>query len=386
MFDRELIVNRAMTEQGCAFHPPYPEQIGDFQTGMQVQTGAVVREDGSVAFRVYAPTVKQAVVKLTAFPDIEIALKKEESGIFFGVLPYEHRLRGPQDVQFWLDGQYFLHPQTPVHYRSFKLVNVVESPDEESDMILLRDVPHGQVVREVYFSKAMNSWERCLVYLPPQYRKGGDYPVLYLQHGATENENEWVNMGKMPYILDNLIAEGKAVPFIVVMNDGMERAPGEGMVDFATFEKMLLEDCLPFIEANYRVKADKAHRAMAGLSLGSMQTSSIGLTHPELFDHLGLFSGFMRFGVGVSTNFADWPHLQALAQDPAYLSNNFATFFRAMGDKDRYYSAFTEDSEQLKLLGTDQLPGYHAVTYAGLTHDWGAFRRGLRDFVQLIFR
>ena len=386
MFDRELIENRAMTEQACAFQPPYPEQIGDFLTGKQVRTGAQVQPDGSVVFRVYAPQVKNAVVHFTAFADVEVLLKKDGDGIFSGALPYEHRLRGPQDVEFWLDGQLYLHPQMPAHYRSFKLVNFVELPDEESEMILLRDVPHGQVVREVYFSNAMNSWERCLVYLPPQYRQDGASPVLYLQHGATENENEWVYMGKMPYILDNLIADGKAVPFIVVMNDGMERAPGEGMVDFATFERMLLEDCLPFIEKNYRVVADKAHRAMAGLSLGSMQTSAIGLTHPELFDYLGLFSGFMRFGTGVSTNFADWPHLAALAEDPGYIRDNYKLFFRAMGESDRFFEAFAEDSEQLAKLGSDKLPGYVARTYAGLTHDWGAFRRGLRDFAQLIFR
>lgn len=386
MFDRELIENRAMTEQACAFHPPYPEQIGDFLTGKQVRTGAQVLPDGSVTFCVYAPQVQKAVVRLTAFADVEVLLERNEEGIFTGTLPYEYRLRGPQDVEFWLDGQPYLHPQMPAHYRTFKLVNFVEIPDEESAMILLRDVPHGQVVREVYFSRAMNSWERCLVYLPPQYRQGGAYPVLYLQHGATENENEWVYMGKMPYILDNLIADGRAVPFIVVMNDGMQRAPGEGMVDFATFERMLLEDCMPFIEKNYRVLADKAHRAMAGLSMGSMQTSVVGLTHPEQFDYLGLFSGFMRLGEGQSVNFADWPHLAALARDPGYIRDNYRLFFRAMGDCDRFYAAFVEDSEQLELLGSDRLPGYVARTYVGMTHDWGAFRRGLRDFAQLIFR
>ena len=386
MFDRELIENRAMTEQACAFHPPYPEQIGDFLTGKQIFTGAQVQPDGSVVFRVYAPQARAAEVRLVTFADVRVALERDGDGVFTGVLPYERRLRGPQDVEFRLDGQLYLHPQVPVHYRTFKLVNFVELPDEESEMILLRDVPHGQVVREVYFSNAMNSWERCLVYLPPQYRQGGAYPVLYLQHGATENENEWVYMGKMPYILDNLIAESKAVPFIVVMNDGMERAPGEGMVDFATFERMLLEDCLPFIEKNYRVIADKAHRAMAGLSLGSMQTSAIGLKHPELFDYLGLFSGFMRFGLGKSTDFVDWPHLAPLTEDPGYIRDNFKLFFRAMGDSDRFYEAFVEDSEQLARLGSDKLPGYAARTYEGLTHDWGAFRRGLRDFAKLVFQ
>ena len=94
----------------------------------------------------------------------------------------------------------------------------------------------------------------------------------------------------------------------------------------------------------------------------------------------------MRFGTGVSTNFADWPHLAALAEDPGYIRDNYKLFFRAMGESDRFFEAFAEDSVQLAKLGSDKLPGYVARTYAGLTHDWGAFRRGLRDFAQLIFR
>ena len=112
----------------------------------------------------------------------------------------------------------------------------------------------------------------------------------------------------------------------------------------------------------------------------------VGLTHPERFDYLGLFSGFMRLGEGQSVNFADWPHLAALARDPGYIRDNYRLFFRAMGDCDRFYAAFVGDSEQLELLGSDKFPGYVARTYVGMTHDWGAFRRGLRDFAQLIFR
>lgn len=386
LFDKELIVNRAMTEHACAFQPPYPEQIGDFLTGSHERTGAQVQPDGSVQFRVWAPEAKEAAVYLTSFPDVLHTLCRDEAGMFSGTIAYDHKQRGPQDVCFYLDGKTFLHPQMPAHYRSFRLVNFVEIPDVESEMILLRDVPHGQVVREVYFSKAKNAWERCLVYLPPQYRKGGEYPVLYLQHGATENENEWVYMGKMPYILDNLLAGGKCAPFIVVMNEGMERIEGEGMLDTASFESMLIGDCMPFIEENYRVKAGKNNRAMAGLSLGSMQTSVIGLTHPELFDYLGLFSGFMRLGDAGGDEFATWPHLMALADDPAYLNKNYKLFFRSMGAADRAISAFALDSRKLEECGADRRDGYMAHIYPDMTHDWGAFRRGFRDFAQLIFK
>lgn len=384
MFDRELIKNRAMTEQACAFHPPYPERIGDFFTGEQIPTGALVQEDGSVLFRLYAPGMERAKACLTAFPDVEIDLVKDKRGFFEGKLAYEPRFAGPQDVRFYLNDVLYLHPQTPVHYRSFRLVNFVEIPDPESEMILLRDVPHGQVVREVYKSSVRGTWQRCLIYLPPQYREGGEYPVLYLQHGFTENENEWVNMGKAPYILDNLIADGKCMPFIVVMSDGMERLPGEGYWDFGSFERMLLGDCIPFVERNYRVKHGKKNRALAGLSMGSEQASVIGLRHPELFGALGLFSGFVR--MDTRTPFADCPHLNVLSRNPAYIHEHYDVFFRSMGSKDVYFHVFEDDRTALNALGCMKYPGYYERVYDGLTHDWGAFRRGLRDFAQLIFR
>ncbi len=384
MFDPELLHNRALTEQACAFHPPYPERIGDFWQGEQVQTGAIVREDGSVLFRLYAPGMDRARVCLTAFADVQLELKKDERGFFEAILPYKRRFAGPQDVRFYVNDMLYLHPQMPAHYRSFRQVNFVELPDPESDMILLKDVPHGQVVREVFFSRVRGTWQRLCVYLPPQYRQGGRYPVLYLQHGLTENENEWVNMGKLPYILDNLLAKGQCAPFLVVMADGMERLPGEGNWDFASFERMLLDEVIPFVEANYHILPDRTHRALAGLSMGSEQASVIGLSHPEVFSALGLFSGFVRFDT--KTDFASCAHLQPLRDNPAYLRDNYTVFFRSIGEKDVYLPIFLEDRAYLSALGADGFDGYREIIYPGLTHDWGAFRRALRDFAQMIFR
>lgn len=384
MFTKELLTNRALREQSSAFHPPYPERIGDFWNGEQVPTGALVQEDGSVLFRLYAPGMDRARAELTAFAADAVELTKDENGFFTGVLPYDEKYRGPQDVRFYLNDVLYLHPQMPAHYRSFRQVNFVEIPDPESRMILLRDVPHGQVVREVFFSKVRNDWQRMNVYLPPQYRKGGQYPVLYLQHGLTENENEWVNMGKVPYLLDNLLADGLCVPFIVVMNDGMERLEGEGYWDFTSFEKMLLEECIPFVQKHYRVLPGKENRALAGLSMGSEQTSVIGLRHPELFSALGMFSGFVR--MDTKTPFFSCPHLRALEHNPAYIEENYRVFFRSIGSRDVYLNVFLEDRAHLSALGILDKPCMHEKVYDGLTHDWGAFRRAMRDFAQLIFR
>ena len=384
MIDHELIQNRALTEQGSAFHPPYMERIGDFWNGTQIRTGAFVQQDGSVLFRLYAPNMDDVRVVLTAFKDLEIPMTKDGQGFFTGLLPYDKKYRGPQDVQFYVNGMYYVHPQMPAHFRSFRQVNFVEIPDPESCMILLRNVPHGQVVREVYYSHVRSSWQRLNVYLPPQYREGGQYPVLYLQHGLTENENEWVNMGKVPYLLDNLLADGLCVPFIVVMNDGMERLEGEGYWDFTSFEKMLLDECIPFVQQHYRVLPGKENRALAGLSMGSEQTSVIGLRHPELFSALGMFSGFVR--MDTKTPFFSCPHLRALEHNPAYIEENYRVFFRSIGSRDVYLNVFLEDRAHLSALGILDKPCMHEKVYDGLTHDWGAFRRAMRDFAQLIFR
>lgn len=384
MFDKELIHNRALTEQGAAFHPPYPERIGDFWEGEQVQTGAIVQEDGSVLFRLYAPGMDHVRVVLTAFKDLHIPMVRSEDGFFTGRLPYDEKYRGPQDVQFYVNGMYYVHPQMPAHFRSFRLVNYVEIPDPESEMILIRDVPHGQVVRETYYSHVRGSWQRVNLYLPPQYREGGDYPVLYLQHGLTENENEWVNMGKANYLLDNLIASGECVPFIVVMSDGMERLPDEGNWDFGSFERMLLEETIPFIDSHYRVRPGRENRAMAGLSMGSSQTSIFGLSHPEVFSSLGLFSGFMR-GHPILP-FQETAHLMPLCADPGYIRDHYRVFFRSIGTLDAHYDRFLADTAELEAIGCRSMPGFYERVYDGLTHDWGAFRRALRDFAKLLFR
>ena len=384
MFDRELISNRALSEQSAAMHPPYPERIGDFMKGDKVRTGAIVREDGSVLFRLYAPGIDTARACLTAFPDVVLEMTKDERGFFEAVLPYEERFKGPQDVRFYVNDTLYVHPYMPVHYRSFRLVNFVEIPDPESEMILLRDVPHGQVVRETFFSRVRGTWQRLNIYLPPQYREGGDYPALYLQHGFTENENEWVNMGKLPYLMDNLIAENKCVPFIVVMSDGMERLPGEDEWDFSSFARTLLEDIIPFAQAHYRILPDRKHRAMAGLSMGSEQTSVIGMTHPEVFSSLGIFSGFVR--MNTRTPFLSCPHLTMLGDNPRFLAEHFDVFFRSIGEKDSYFPIFEDDRAHLTAMGAHEFPGWHETVYPGLTHDWGAFRRAMRDFAQLLFR
>lgn len=385
-FSPELLDNRALTEYAAASCPPYPERIGGRYAERYEETGALKQADGSILFRWYAPEAKRIVLKLTAFQEEEFPFVSDGKGMWSVTVPWTQARKGPQDLEFYLDGAFVIHPLVPVHFRTFKLVNFVEFPDPESGMMLLRDVPHGRVVREVYFSGVMQAWERRLVYLPPCYGEGGEYPVLYLQHGYSENENEWVYTGKAPYILDNLIAEGKAVPFVIVMHNGMERAPGEGPWEQAGFERMLTEECIPAVEKTYRVRRDKAGRGIAGLSMGSMQACIVGFRHPELFDWIGLFSGFMRGSVKADEPFADSSHLRMLTEDPEYIPHNYRLFFRSIGSADGLFRLYADDGKEMDRLGVDHAEHCCERVYEGLTHDWGAFRRAFRDFAMQAFR
>lgn len=194
-------------------------------------------------------------------------------------------------------------------------------------------------------------------------------------------------------MMDNLIADGKITPCLVVMNDGMishrnvnEKGQFEELMqengDGDAFEEVLLKNCIPFIEKEFRVLADREHRALAGLSMGSIQTCDCGIRHPEVFSYLGLFSGFLHL-------WKPFPHqdewMQRI-QNTDQFGRYFKVFFRAIGDKDPGMPYFLEDDETCRASGVDQMPNYHRVVYPNQFHEFGAWRRAFYDFVQLLFK
>jgi enterochelin esterase family protein len=387
----DFIKNRVFDDRFSAFAPQGPEFIGEpFVGGRPLETGARVQLNGDVIFRMRASEAASVEV---VFGDgsRRVTLIKGEDGVWEGLLPYDSACVGPKAINFLVDGAVVINPFCPVYFGYSKMVNYVEIPDPGAQFCLMQAVPHGSVIWDFYWSKALNTWQRCLVYLPPAYLSGTEsYPVLYLQHGAGENETSWVFNGKAAHIMDNLISEGKALPFIIVMNDGMVKGPADrGMGGFSGFEANLLGDCIPFIEKKYRVKAGKADRALAGLSMGSMQTSVIGLTHPELFDWLGLFSGFMvvptKGPMGDGGDAYIQPHLSILADKERFLSE-FKLYYRAIGTKDVHYNAFLEDDEFCIKNGYDKYPNIVRKVYEGFPHDWSVWRYMFHEFAQLVFK
>lgn len=387
----DFINNPVFRDRFSAYAPQGAQTLpgASFMDRTTLDTGAVVKENGDVEFGFYAPNAKEVKVVFGICADKPLKMEKQENGVWKAILPYSETFCGPKAFEFEIDGARVLSPYCPQYYSHGMTINYVDIPDKNTPYVLMNDVPHGSVVNEFYWSEPHNDYQRCLVYLPPMYHEGGEYPVLYLQHGAGENETSWVFNGRASHIMDNLIAEGKIEPFIVVMNDGMARAdqprvPGKFN---DVFGKSLLECCIPFIEKKYRVIPDKWHRALAGFSMGSMQSSIIGLTHPDVFAYVGLLSGFMSL-IGPNNNevtFENNPHFEIL-KDEAKFTEEFKLFYRAIGSDDVHFAAYAKDDKFVNETGIAKYPNFVSKVVDGYPHDWAVLRILLHDFAQRIFK
>lgn len=267
-----------------------------------------------------------------------------------------------------------LSPYLPIGFGCSRPINFIDVPiPGEDGFYQPDDGPHGSVIRHYFPSSVTEELESCLVYQPPQYDPSQAYPVLYLQHGLGENETGWVHQGRANFILDRQIHQGAATPMLVVMCSGMVQI--HGVYNNEIFPQLLVNDVIPFIEGAYQVKKDKWHRAMAGLSMGSMHTSIATLSHPELFGYAGIFSGFLHHLWK-----EEQPHLDALNDADAF-KKNYRIFFRAMGREDSFFSHFQQDDALLAQKGIQTM----RRLYDG-DHGWQVWRQCLRDFLPLIFK
>jgi enterochelin esterase-like enzyme len=183
-------------------------------------------------------------------------------------------------------------PSSETFYGMGRMASGIEIPIWGQDYYAVKDVPHGEIRINRYYSNVTNSWRLIYIYTPPGYDAGisKKYPVLYLLHGGGEDERGWAEQGKADLILDNLIAEKKAKPMIIAMVDGNVGRLGfdENTLRFFTAE--LKQSVIPFVEKNYRVKTDSKDRALAGLSMGGLQALYAGMNNTQLFSYLGIFS------------------------------------------------------------------------------------------------
>ena len=349
-------------DTAVSFDPYYGEPNRDGDQGYEILP------DGKVLVRVKAPGAKE--VALDQFGRMH-PLAVQEDGMWEGTLDLG---RGFQYFFLKIDGCDVLSPYFPIGYGCCRPMNFLDIPvPGEEEWGTLDGIPHGAVTRHYFPSSVTGKLEICLVYTPASYDPRKKYPVLYLQHGYGENETGWVYQGHVGRIADRLLNEGAMREMIIVMGNGMTQS-GDNRQGRMLFPKVLVQDLIPFIESRYPVLTDKWHRAMAGLSMGSFQTSIVTLTHPELFGYAGLFSGFLR-ALREGTN----EHL-ALLDDQEKFQAAFRVFYRAMGTEDQFFSAFQADDELIKEKGVSML----RRTFPG-GHDWGVWRRCIHDFLPMLF-
>lgn len=276
-----------------------------------------------------------------------------------------------------VDGTSILSEFFPIGYGGNKAINYIDVPEQDHSIELLGE-NHGSVLSDFFESKITGQLERIMIYLPPEYMQNTEkkYPVLYLQHGHGENETCWVSQGKMNFIYDNLVHQRKAVPAIVVMANGMiyKESGDKRELKYRDMSAFVKEELIPYVENKYRTYGDKEHRAMAGLSMGSLQTSITAFEHSELFSYVGVFSGFVQ---DILTQ--NQSHLTEKNKE-SFRENN-KLFFRGIGAEDRFIDFFKSDDE---FLEKSKIKCERKI-YKG-DHEWKVWRRCLYDFAQLIFR
>ncbi|HKM92669.1 MAG TPA: alpha/beta hydrolase-fold protein [Prolixibacteraceae bacterium] len=358
--------------------------VEDFKTTPTTQEGKQypqVNSEGRVRAQISAPEALKVQLDISA---VKYDLVKDEKGVWTGE-------SAPQDEGFHyyqlnIDGASVPDPGSLYFFGAGRWGSGIEIPAKDQDIYALKNVPHGELREVQYFSKTSNKVRRAYIYTPPGYSKDNSkrYPVLYLQHGMGENETGWGNQGHTNLIMDNLIAENKAVPFVIVMENSsvkFERPsapkPGEQMggFDFAgEFKNVLINDLIPFVEANYRVIADQKHRAMAGLSMGGMQTRLITLANPEVFSQVGMFSGG-------SISMEDIEKTPAFKENVKLLFISYGS--RELENPRRGFGGDPKaNTEALKAAGMNT----HFYVSPETAHEWHSWRRSLYQFAQVLFK
>jgi enterochelin esterase-like enzyme len=308
---------------------------------------------------------------------------------------------------FVLNGVAVNDPASETYFGYGKETSGIEVPEAGADYYAIQNVPHGEVRAKWYLSKTTGEWRRAFVYTPPGYDEHATarYPVLILQHGSGEDETGWTRQGRAQFILDNLIAAGKARPMIVVMDRGYALRPGAApatggssawlqnlRVAFTSFEDVVIHDLIPMIDASYRTIPDREHRAMAGLSMGGMQTLFIALQHLDMFAYIGSFSGpivpsLTAGNLTAGRNSEPFDSKTAYGgafADPPTFNRRVKLLWLGVGsaESDQFRSGIGGAVEALRQSGV-RLEYFES---SGTAHEWQTWRRDLNDFAPRLFR
>ena len=292
-----------------------------------------ILEDNSVLLRVRANDASNWKVSL----DADCKFTKQEDGTW--IAKTKPLVEGFHYYWFNINGLDVADPSSKSYYGCGRMTSAIDIPEKNCTFYDRKDVAHGKVVQTELFSTVRNKHVGMWVYTPASYGDGTkEYPVLYLQHGGGEDETGWINQGKANYILDNLVAEGKAKEMIIVMVNGTFSVPGRpfsySVEGIKPFEEDLIKNVIPFVEKNFRVKKDRKSRALAGLSMGGGETFFAGLQHTELFSSLGIFSTGVFGGIKESGVFDAEKALPGLISNAKKYNGDLDVLYISVGTED----------------------------------------------------
>lgn len=343
--------------------------------------------DNRVMFRVKAPDAQKLQIDLAKKYD----MKKDTGG--YWIVITDPVVEGFHYYSLLIDGVPVVDPSSQTFYGMGRMASGIDIPDTGMEYYQAQDVPHGQVRSVNYYSTITKAWRRAMVYTPAGYDEetAKRYPVLYLQHGAGEDETGWPTQGKMNFILDNLIAEKKATPMIVVMDRGYATDPTRPVPTNAAgqrpggmagnvFPEVLVNEIIPMTDKKFRTIADREHRAMAGLSMGGFQTFQTTMTNTDKFAYIGGFSGaaFLQPNTVITDMY------NGVWADSTAFNRKMKLVYLSIGttEPERMYTGVKNFHEALSKAGIRHI--YYESP--GTAHEWQTWRRSLRQFAGLIFK
>ncbi|GAB3027926.1 alpha/beta hydrolase-fold protein [Niabella terrae] len=366
----------------------YP-QIGNddgFDISPTAQPGSrfpQVSAEGSVRTGIQAPAADRVQLDIGGK---RYDMVKDEKGFWLG--ESDPQDQGFHYYQLLVNGVPMPDPGSLIFYGAGRWGSGVEVPAKDRDFYALKNIAHGQIRQQVYFSRLTDSWRRRMVYTPPGYDQNSAtrYPVLYLLHGSGENETGWSVQGKVNLILDNLIAMDKAVPMIIVMENGYAQLAGSGATSAPTgpfpFEKVLINEVIPMVDASFRTINNRHSRAIAGLSMGANQTIQIAMKHLDTFSWIGAFSGTSNYP---NTTPIDRDiFMQGAFADAKAVNSKIRLFWLGAGTKEP--DPFPASIGAFRTMLDNADIRYTYFESQGTSHEWLTWRRCLREYATQLFK
>ena len=386
--NQNLLVNLTFVLSFCffPFFTAKAQSVGKStpaSTNISQTSCPCIQEDLSVVFKIKAPDAKQVQIDLGKLYN----MTKDEQGVWN--VTTAPQLPGFHYYSLVIDGVAVADPASDTFFGMSREASGIEIPEAGVDFHLIKDVPHGTVQSKRYFSSKTNSWRRIFVYLPPEYEQNltKKYPVLYLQHGAGEDETGWVKQGHLDIIMDNLIAQKQATPMIVVTtNEYVIRNIGAGYNTESTnhfmdlFKDELVDVIIPFVNQNYRIANDREHRAIAGLSMGGGTSFRIGMLNPDKFAWVGAFSSSAFRGTNGNIFDAE-KQIPGIFTNPEKFNTHLKLLYISSGEQDHSYEYTKKTIETFKEKGLKLQYNY----FPG-AHEWHVWRKALHDFVPKLFK